>query len=314
MPATKPNVAALVEQMPDTDSDILFKQPDEKPSANPAAPTKPKPKPERLGLASKFTGPEPEAAGKIFAEILSGGRESIVELVGLIREPGEADYKSYKAGYVLHGLVIQVGRPGQDEQRKLLADTLASQLDGGKLSQLVKGRIIRELRTLGDKDAVPAIGKALLDEELSADAAQALLTIRDGAAPHFRTALEKSQGKNRVSFIQALGYLRDTESAPALTKALADPDREIRRIAAWALANIGDAGTADALMKSADAAEASERSQATGYCLLLAERLAALGKKPDAVRIYTHLRDTRKDPAERHIRDAAGTALGAIAN
>lgn len=311
MPATKPNVAALVAQMPETDSDLLLKQ---EPPDQSAAPAKPNPKPERLGLASKFTGPDPEVAGKIFAEILSGGRESIAELVGLVREPGEPDFTSYKAGYVLHGLVIHVGRAGQDEQRKLLAATLTSQLGSDKHSQFVKGRIIRELRTVGDKDAVDAIGKTLLDHDLGADAAQALLTIGEGAAPHFRAALEKSHGEHRVNFIHALGHLRDAESAAALRKVLTDPDREIRRITAWALANIGEASAADALMKSADAAEGSERSVATGHCLLLAERLAALGRKSDATRIYTHLRDTRKDPAERHVREAAGNALAAIAN
>src|SRR5439155_16039598 len=101
----------------------------------PEAPDKPKLTPDRWGAASKFTGPEPDKAEKIFAAILSGGRESILELLELVREPGDADYKNYKAGYVLHGLVIYVGRAGREIQRRLLAATLASQLEGDRHSK-----------------------------------------------------------------------------------------------------------------------------------------------------------------------------------
>jgi len=311
MAATKPNIAALVEQMPETDRDIQAKADEAKQQAQPDAPDKPKPKPDRWGAASKFTGPDPGAAEKIFAEILSGGRESITELLGLVREPGDADFKNYKAGYVLHGLVILAGRTGQENNRRLLADTLASQLGGDKHSKAVKGYFIRELRVLGDKQAASALGKHLLDDELSGDAALALLTIRDSAAAQFRSALDKSKGRNRVTIIQALGVLQDAGSAGALKKALDEQDRDVRRTAAWALANLGEASATDALLKSADSAEGWERTEATRHCLLLAERLAANGKQSQANRIYAHLRDTRKDPSEHHIRELAEKALGA---
>jgi hypothetical protein len=307
MAVTKPNVAALVEQMPETDRDIQAKADEAKQQSQP---DKPKPKPDRWGAASKFTGPDPEAAEKIFAEILAGGRESIVALLGLVREPSDADYKNYKAGYVLHGLVILAGRTGQENQRRLLADTLASQLGSDKHSKAVKGFFIRELRTLGGKESVSALGRYLLDDELCSDATLALLTIREGAAPRFRGALEKSRGRNRVTIIQALGVLQDADSAGALKKALGEQDRDVRRTAAWALANLGEASATDALLKSADSAEGWERTEATRHCLLLAERLTALGKQSQADRIYAHLRATRKDPSERHIHETAEKALG----
>ena len=83
----------------------------------------------------------------------------------------------------------------------------------------------------------------------------------------------------------------------------------MRRTAAWALANLGEASATEALLKSADSAEGWERAEATRHCLLLAERLAASGKQSQAARIYTHLRDTRNAPAERHIREMAEKAL-----
>jgi hypothetical protein len=314
MPATKPNIAALVEQMPDTDKDIQARQEEAKKPAPPDGADKPQPKPDRLGTASKVTGPDPGVAEKAFAEILAGGRQSVLELLGLVRDPGDADYQNYKAGYLLHGLVIYVGRAGQQNQRKLLAEALASQLGSENRSKAVKGFFIRELRLLGGKEVVNALGKFLLDEELGEDAAQALLTIRDGAASPFRRALKDARGRNRLTLIQALGVLQDADSAAALRKALDDEDRDVRRTAAWALANLGDASVAETLLRSADTAQGWERDQATKACLLLGERLVANGKNSQAVRIYAHLRNTRKDPADRHVLDAVERSLSAIAS
>ena len=311
MPAIKPNIAALVEQMPDTDKDIQAKQEEARQQAQPAGADKAKPKPDRFGSASKFTGPEPAVAEKVFAEILSGGRESLLELINLVREPRDADYKSYKPSYVLHALVIHAGSADNAEQRRLIAEAIASQLGSDTQSKAVKGFLIRELRILGGKEVVRTLGKHLLDEELCDDVAHALLSIREGAASQFRSALKNATARNRVTIIQALGVLRDTESATSLKRMLNDDNQEVRRTAAWALANLGEASAADALLKAADASEGWERTQASKACLLLAERLAASGRNSQAVRIYAHLRDTRKDATERHVRDAAERALSA---
>lgn len=309
MAAKNPNVAALVEQMPETDKDLQAKADEAKQQNQPDASDKPKPKPERLGAASKFTGPDPAAAEKIFAAILSGGRDSIVELLELVREPSDADYKNYKPTYVLHGLVLYAGRAGQENQRRLLARAIASRLDSDKHSKAAKAVLIRELRVLGGKESVDALGMQLLDDELCGDATLALLTIYDGVVSHFRDALTRVKGRNYVTILQALGALRDKASSASLKKALTDENRDVRRTAAWALANIGDASSAEALLKAADAAEGWERTQATKACLLLAERLTAANQKPQAARIYAHLRDTRSDPKERHVRKTAEQAL-----
>jgi len=52
-----------------------------------------------------------------------------------------------------------------------------------------------------------------------------------------------------------------------------------------------------------------ERIQATKNCMVLAEKLAAADRQSESQKIYKHLRDTRKDSSERHIRDAAEAAL-----
>lgn len=306
MATTKPDIAALVDQMPETDTEIAAKQ---KPDPDKPEPPDRKRRPDNYGGASKFTGPDPETANKIFAEILAGGKESILELIALLRDPSDADFKNYKAGYVLHGLALHVGGAEKERQRRLFAETLAAQLGSDKLSKAVKGFLIRELQVAGGQEAVGSLGRYLLDEELGEYAVQALLAIREGAAPQVRKALATAKGTHRSALVQALGVLRDSESVAVLKKALGDEGREVRLAAAWALANLGDASSADALLKSADAAEGWERVQQTKACLVLAEKLLAAGKKSEAVRIYRHLQDTRTDSSEQHVRDVALRAL-----
>jgi hypothetical protein len=76
------------------------------------------------------------------------------------------------------------------------------------------------------------------------------------------------------------------------------------------VANLGRADGVDTVLKAADTKAPYERIKATQACLLLAERLTAAGKKAEAARVYKYLQDTRTDPAEKYVRDAARKALG----
>ncbi len=260
---------------------------------------------------SKFTGPPWEAGARICDAILAGGREAILQLIAMLRDPDDQGPGDFKAGYVLHCLALHAGRPGKEAERRVLAEAMVAGIRGDKPSRAVQGLLIRELRVAGGKEVVEALGKALLDDDLCEDAAQALLAIRDGAVPYLRSALAKAKGKSRVTLAQALGVVRDAESVAALKDAIADPDRALRIAAAWALANIGDVGAVDALKNAAGAEDGWERIQATKACLLLAERLGAAGRKAEAEGLYTHLRDSRKEPAEAYVREAAERGLGA---
>ena len=291
----KPNVAALIAQMPDTDQQKL----------NPA-------KPDAANIASKFTGPEPEAAEKVFTEIFSGGRESILELLAAVRDPADSEFKDYKAGYVLHGLCLFAGRQGKEEQRRLVAESIGSLLKGGSHSAAAKRIFIRELQVVGGNESAAALGACLSDSDLCDSATQALLAIRDGAAEPLRKALADAKGPCLIAITQALGVLKDKESLASLRKVLTHEDPDARRTAAWALANNADAESADAILKFTDATSGWERTHATGICHVLAEKLFAAGQKEVAVRIYTHLRDTRKEPDERHVSEAAARALKPI--
>jgi hypothetical protein len=264
------------------------------------------------GQQSTFTGPEPEKAEKLFEELLAGGSESLVELIASIRPPGDPEFKSYRAEYLLHCLAVYVGRAGKETQRKLLAEALAAQLSNAQLAKPLRGLLARELQVAGANEAVKALGGLLLDEELCGCAATALAAIREGASEQLRRALPKATGTCRLAIIQNLGVLRDAKSSGALQQALNDGDREVRLAAAWALAQLAQPGAADLLLKAAGVPPGYERIKATQACLVFAENLLAAGNKRAASRVYAHLRDTRTAPAEQYVRDLAAKALAGI--
>ena len=290
MPDTKLNIATLVAKMPEVDR--------QKPNEEP-----------KPGQQGKFTAPDPEEADKIFAEILGGGRAHLQELLRLLRAPGDPEFQDYKAGYVIHGVVVMAGRPGREDGRRLVATVLAEELVSDRPSKLAKAFLIQELQTCGAVEAVPALVKQLEDPDLCEPAVRALLSLRAGGFDSLRTVLGNGKAGNRLAVLQALGVAREAEAAPLLKEALSDPSPQLRQTAAWGLANLGDASAVGAILKWADISVDWERIQANKTCVLLAERLLATDHKLEAVRIYSHVRDTRVERSERHIRATAERAL-----
>jgi len=282
------------------------------------------PDPDENGLLSNI---DKESVENVIAEIHKAGRDGIVGLIDMLVEPGKAD--DVKPRYALHCLAVYVCKLKDRKHRRAFAEILASQLDRDRPKQ-IKGYLIRQLQVAGGEEVAGALGKFLLDEELCEYAAQALVApaasrLRskpaggDGAAEQLaalaagqlRDALPNAKGKCRLTVIQNLGVVRDRKSVDALKQALGDEDRDIRLAAAWGLANIGDPGSVDIVLRAADVQDPYERIKAAQACLLLAENLLAAGKKKDAMKIYAHLRDTRTDPVEQYLRELAEGALAA---
>jgi hypothetical protein len=238
--------------------------------------------------------------------ILRGGRENIIGVIDMLVEPGKGD--DVKAHYALHCMALHVCKLKNDRPRRRFSRILASQIGGDRPKEVQK-YLIQQLQVAGGKEVVEALGGVLVDEDLCEPAAQALAAIGEGAAEQLRKALSKVSGKCRLTILQNLGVVGDTKSVGALKKAVVDEDEAVRTAAVWALANIGDAGSANMLLRAADQADGWEKIQATKACLLLAENLRAAGKKSEAVRIYRHLRDKRTKPGERYVSDAAKTGL-----
>ena len=230
------------------------------------------------------------------------GAKGVTGLVALLKPDAEGG--DVHVRHALHGQAMRAGGwPEKDRQAftKALAGTLKEDYP-----KSAKGFVIRQLQVAGGAEVTTALGEWLLDDELWEDAAQALLAI-GGTADQFLKALPKAKGKQQLTTVQALGVLKINNAAERIRGLLTADDSALRQVAARALADMADTGAVATLLKAADTSKGFERIKQTGACLQLAENLLALGRKEEASRIYQHLRDTRKDPAEAYIREAAKT-------
>lgn len=285
MADNQPDVKALVAQMPEVD---------------------------KPGTASKFTGPAWEDAEKISDAILAGGQPRLLELLALVKAPDDPEFDNYKPEYVLHGIVLLVGRTGREKDRRLVAETLAAQIGSGKFPKATRGLFIRELHWVAAGESVDALAKQIGDAELGLYAIAALVAIGQPGIAALRKGLGQTIGRNQLAVIQALGRLGDALAAADLRKLLAGQDKDARIAAAWALANMGDVASLAALLKVADAGDDWEKPQNTKACLVLAEKLIAAGKRTDAKKIYQHLKDTRTGEKEKYLRELADKALAEL--
>jgi len=250
-----------------------------------------------------------EAIEAIVADLCKGGREAVLGLIDMLVEPGKGD--DIKPHFAFHLLAVHVTGLGDEKVRADFAQVVASQIGSDRPKEVQK-YLVQELQWAGGREVAAALGQALLDPDLCDDAARALAAIGDGAADHLLAALPKVQGRSRLSVIKKLAVLRCQKAAEAFRKALGDGDADIRIAGAWGAARIADVSAVDALLKAADGArEHWERINTTDACLALADALQAAGRKAEAVRIWTHLRETRTERADAHVRQAAQRALEA---
>lgn len=269
--------------------------------------------PDPDGRGMYCTNIDKEAIEAAIAEIHKGGKDNLLAIIDMLKEPKIGEPVSdVKPHYALHCLANYVLQIRDEKARREFGETLASQL-GGSRPKGVQAYLCQELQWAGRREAVAGLGKLLLDEDLVDPAAMALVAIKDGAAEVLRAAVPQAKGGCRLVVIHSLAALADAASAAIFKEALKDPDREVRLAAGAGLANIADATAADMLLKAADGAEGWERIQQTKHCLVLAEKLVAAGNKSAAATIYKRLRDSRSDPSEAYVHEAAERGLATCA-
>lgn len=256
-------------------------------------------------------GMDRERIEKAVAAIAKGGPRNVHGLIAMLGEPGSED--DVQPRFALHCVLNHALVTGDEKLRRDFCQVLAEQLGNESLLPQNRVYLCHELQWAGRDEACAALGRLLLDDNLTDAAATALVAIGgERAAAPLRAAVPQAKGKSRLNLIDALAALSDAKSAAVFEPALADADREVRIAAAAGLANLGQASSADRLLKAAASAHGWERTQLTKSCLVLAEKLAAAGDKPAARRVYERLQTTRAAQSEQHVRDAAARGLKAL--
>jgi|MDTC01.3.fsa_nt_gb HEAT repeat protein len=231
---------------------------------------------------------------QVYDSIFGIGAAGIRQVIGMLQAID--DGTDYKPRYVLHGLVMYTGRPELNVQGKLLRETLAAELQEDHPVP-VKGYLLRQLQLCGNETSAPALGAFLLDKVNWEYAAEALQAIGgDACIAQVRTAFSKSKPskKHLLTMIQALGWFRDSPSAPGIREHLTHANESVRLTAAWALAMMNDKASVPGLLALVDQSSGWGRLQAIDSSLTLADQLEVTGNHALAKPIRDQLEAVRK--------------------
>jgi HEAT repeat protein len=221
--------------------------------------------------------------GPVLDDILATGEDGVTALIDLVNEVD--DGSDVQARYALHALSLYTAKEGKTDQRAPVMAAVTKAV-GSDRPKPIREHLIHELRRFGDKQAVPTLAAQLGDDKLCDAAVLALVAIKDGGPEALEKAVGGATGRRKLSMVHGIAALGDKGSAKVLAKAAGDADPGVQMMAAWGLAKLGTAKSADAVF-GAVAAQTTRMDQirAIDNCYVLAEALEGAGDNGAAARV-----------------------------
>jgi HEAT repeat protein len=258
-------------------------------------------------LVSRFPAQNIQIRQNLASQLLAMGAPGIQEICRLLVPPGSGD--DTQARYALSALSTYVSLEGGERARMIYTKALAQALEK-QMDKEVQAFLIRQLQRTGKGESVSPLKKYLNDARLCEPATQALLAIGTPEAEKaLLKAMKRASGANRITLVKALGELRSPQATKKILPFVSDKNHELRQMALFALANIGDPLAQDVLSAVSLEAASFERTRAPSLYLLYARRLSEAGHIKHSAAICRSLIAHYTAPQESHTASSALTLL-----
>ena len=246
----------------------------------------------------------------LYATLIPSAPGCVVDLCGRLVPPGTGDDTA--ARFAIESLARYVMRDGAEGERKAYVQGIITAL-GAADDGDVKAFMIRKLELAGKNDAVPTLAGYLDDDRLCEPATQALLRIGTSrASSALHKALALSQGKRRVTLIQAMGVMKNRAAVATLVSFAQGNDPAVCQAALDALANIGDPDSEYLLAEAINDGDPFRKSHAQANYLRYARSLADRGHKKQALSVIHQTLRASATATESNVRGSALEAMAAI--
>ena len=216
-------------------------------------------------------------------------------------DPAFAKILTYDYGQspaALQAIAKKIEEAGADKARRAALEKQMLLVLTSKAPLAAKRSVAKLLSRVASSNAIPTLTTMLPQEDLSLMARSVLERMgTPDATAALRDSLPRVSGKLKAGVINSLGALRDKESVGALDRLLGDADPVIAASALAALGRIGGPEAARAL--ASFRAPRSLQSTVADARLACAERLAADGKRSEAMAIYRALNKPEQSRAAR---------------
>lgn len=198
-------------------------------------------------LLAKLPAEDSKQLNANAAAVASLGEGGLLQLVQRLDAPGDNSL----VHYAISGFSFAATEAGKEDWRSLAVKAYVSAL-GKTSNEESKLFIITQLEQIGKDDAVAALTPYLQHNRLSDAASRALATINSEASKAaLAAALNGASGQAQLSILQALGDTRYQPAVKAIEPLATSSDPKLAKVALYALANIGDAGSSKILAAAA---------------------------------------------------------------
>lgn len=225
---------------------------------------------------------------KLMEEMLLLGEPGILLFTDMLQPPGEED--DSRVRFAISGLAKYVTSKGYEEERELFNASILKAI-GKNDNDYIRSFLISQLQFSGTVDVVPLLGKFLTDDFLSEPAAFTLVAIKTSESEKaLMKALGESSGANQITIVKALGDLRSADAVKEIEKLVFSEKSNLRKVALYALANIGLPGVETILFNAAKATGFQyEETGATQSYLLFIQRRGEAGQLDEVERMCRYL-------------------------
>ncbi len=255
-------------------------------------------------LLRHFPAQNAKQSQKNMADMAALGKSGIVQLATMLTPSDKGD--NAKIQYAIGGFTNFVSQTGNEEWRKMAAEAYAEAL--GKVADKDnQAFLIFQLQQIGKDESVEPLAAYLNDATLSGPAARSLAGIGTPSASRaLLKALAGASGESQIAIVEALGDTRFAEAASFIEKLAITGEVKLRKVALYALANIGAPSSENSLMSAAtQAAYGYDEANATSSYLTYLGRLITNGNKAQAIKAATAVLKSTPDVKQTPTRIAA---------
>jgi len=217
----------------------------------------------------------------------SGKGSDMAELKELLARVKEYDWGQSRLALTEISETVKKAHGNKAELAKVekaLLDTLPDAKQAGRQF------LCRELSIIGTEQSVPVLAKMLAGEKTSDMARYALERIPGAAVDEaLRKSLRKAKGKAKIGIVNSLGQRGDKKAVRPLTRLVTGKNKALAAAAAAALGRIASPQAAKALAEAKDKTSGKVQMVVLDAYLKCADKLAAQGKKAEAMAIFKAL-------------------------
>jgi HEAT repeat protein len=190
---------------------------------------------------------------QLVEELIDLGVPGFDNLQQRLTPPGEGDDTAVR--FAINSMARYASKFGREKERDFVEINLLEAIENHS-DFMVKTFLLNQLNLVAGNKSVAVISKYLSDEQLVEPAVQTLLSVKTNEASRaLLGALPDAGEQGRVTILKALGERQCMDAAEAIADFADAKNQNLKKTALAALANIGNPGSYNLLLKAAKNAD-----------------------------------------------------------